>query len=96
MVLHNLVGALSTHIHIEPNYFLVISSQHKVVTFGVDGDRRYPLGARFILVDDRLFLQIVLEDSHVSCREEVGLGRVERKCLDDALRSAEWFLGGGF
>ncbi len=93
MVLHYLVGRLTTHIHIEPNDLLVVGSEHEIVTLRMNRDRRDPLGTGLVLVYDSLFLQIVLENCHMCRCEEVRFGRVECKRLDYALGGAERFLG---
>lgn len=93
VVLQTLVGFLATHVHVEPEYFFVVGADDQVVTLGVDGDARDPLGTRLVLFDNRLHLQVVLEDRDVGCREEVRLSRMEGHALDDALGLREGLLG---
>ena len=91
MILQVLVG-LGAHIHIEPEDLLVISTQDEVVTLRVQRNRRNPLGARLVLVDHGLLLEVVLEDSLVSGDKEVRLCWVELHGLHDTLSLSEGSL----
>ena len=91
MVLHVFVR-LTSHIHIEPYHLLVVSSEHKIISFGVDGDRRDPLRARLVFGYDRLFLQIILEHSSDCACKEVGFCRMESHTSNDTFSLRERFL----
>lgn len=58
------------------------------------GDRRDPLGARLILVDHGLFLEVVLKHSLMCGDKEVGLSRMELHGLHDTLSLCERSLRG--
>jgi len=94
MVLHVFVG-LTSHIHIKPNHLFVISSKHKIISLGMNGDRRNPLRTRLVFGDNRLFLQIILEHSAYCAGEEVRLGGVESYTSNDTLSLGERLLSGG-
>lgn len=96
VVLQCLVGFVTTHIHIKPKNFFIVSPQNEVVALGMHGNAANPLGPRLILVHNSLFLQVVLEHCDVRGCEEVRLRGMERNCLDDAFSSAEGSLAVSF
>ena len=81
---------LWTHINIKPHNFPIICSKNKIVTARMYRYTWDPFATRLILCDDRLFLQIVLENMHVCASKEVRLCWMERYRLNNTLWLSKW------
>mmetsp|Transcript_19886 Transcript_19886/g.59504 ORF Transcript_19886/g.59504 Transcript_19886/m.59504 type:complete len:240 (+) Transcript_19886:75-794(+) len=68
---------LRAEVEVEPNQAAVVRAHDHVVPGGVDGHRRYPLGAAHQLLQRLLLLQVVNSDAGLRRHEKVRLRRME-------------------
>jgi len=90
MILKRLIR-LRCKIQVPPNNSSVIRASHDMITGGVNGNRRNPLGTRYELLQLGLPLQVIDAHAPHGCNQEMRLARVEGTALHlSAFEFGEW------
>lgn len=73
-----------TQVQIEPQHLPVVGTDQQIITAHMNRHRRYPLGIRQQLLQQRLLHQIVDPDVSLRGDEEIRFRRMEENTLNQA------------